>query len=54
MCRSRSNNIKTDKRLERCIRIIDHDKQSSFRKLLEKDNCISTHQQNLEILADEM
>ena len=36
------------------MRIIYNDKQSSFIKLLEKDNSVSIHQRNLQILAIEM
>ena len=36
------------------MRIIENDKQSSFIKLLEKDNSVSIHQRNLQILAIEM
>ena len=36
------------------IRIIYHNKQSSFIELLEKDNSVSIHQRNLQILAVEM
>ena len=35
------------------MRIIYSEKQSSFIKLLEKDNFVTIHQQNLQILATE-
>ena len=54
MCHSRTNNRKINQLHERCLRIIYNDKQSSFIKLLEKDNSVSTHQRNLQILAIEM
>ena len=51
MCHSRTNNRKINRLHERCLRIICNDKQSSFLKLLEKDNSVSIHQRNLQILA---
>ena len=54
MCHSRTNNRKINRLHERCLRIICNDKQSSFIKLLEKDNSVSIHQRNLQILAIEM
>ena len=53
MCHSRSNNRKLNRLHERCSRIIYNDKQSSFIKLLEKDNSLSIHRRNLPILAIE-
>ena len=49
MCHSRTNNRKINRLHERCLRIICNDKQSSFIKLLEKDNSVSIHQRNLQI-----
>ena len=46
MCHSRTNTIKINRLHERCLRIIYNDKQSSFIKLLEKDNFVSIHQRN--------
>ena len=51
---SRTNNRTINRLLERCLRIIYNDKQSSFIKLLEKYNSVSIHQGNLQILAIEM
>ena len=39
---------------ERCLRIIYNDKQSSFTKLLDKDNSVSIHIINIQRLATEM
>ena len=39
---------------ERCLRIIYNDKQSSFIKLLNKDNSVSIHIRNIQRLATEM
>ena len=54
MCHSRTNNRKINRFHERCFRIICNDKQSSFIKLLERDNSVSVHQRNQQILATEM
>ena len=54
MCHGRTNNRKINRLHERCLRIIDNDKESSFIKLLEKYNSVSIHQRNLQILAIEM
>ena len=54
MSHSRTNNRKINPFHERCLRIIYNDKQSSFIKLLEKDNSVSIHQRNLKILTIEM
>ena len=54
MCHCRTNNRKINWLHERCLRIINNDKQSSFIKLLEKDNSVPIQQRNLSILAIEM
>ena len=54
MCHSRTNNRKINRLHERFLRIIYNDKQPSFIKLLEKDNSVSIHLRNLQILAIEM
>ena len=54
MCHSQTNNRKINRLHKRCLRIIYNDKQSSFIKLLEKDNSVSIHRRNLQILAIEM
>ena len=54
ICHSRTNNRKINRLHERCLRNIFNDKQSSFIKLFEKDNPVSIHQRNLQILAIEM
>ena len=51
---SRTNNRKINRLHKTCLRIIYNDKQSLFVKLLEKDNSVSIHQPNLQILATEM
>ena len=54
MCHNRTNNRKINRLHQRCLRIIYNDKQSSFIELLEKDNSVSIHQRNLQVLAIEM
>ena len=54
MCHNRTNNRKINRLHERCLRIIYNDKKSSFIELLEKDNSVSIHQRNLQVLAIEM
>ena len=54
MCRSRTNNKKINKLNERCLRIVYNDKQSSFNELLEKDDSVSIHMRNTQMLATEM
>ena len=54
MCHNRINSGKINRLHERYLRIIYNDKQSSFIKLLEKDNSVSIHQRNLQVLAIKM
>ena len=54
MCHSRANNSKINRLHERCLRIIYSDKQSSFEELLQKDDSVSIHQRNLQVLATEI
>ena len=54
MCHSRII-YKTINRLhERCLRMFYCDEQSSFEELLEKDNHVSIHESNIQILDTEM
>ena len=39
---------------ERCLKIIQGDKQSSFEELLEKHSSVSIHDRNIQILPAEM
>ena len=54
MCHSRENNKKINRLLERCLRTIYKDKQSSFNELLEKDGSVSLNKRNLQVLATEV
>ena len=54
MFHSRSLNSKINRLHERCLRIIYNDKHSNFDVLLEKDNSVSIHHNNIHSLAIEM
>ena len=54
MCHSRENNRKIKRLHERCLITICNDKQSPFNELLEKDDSVSIHKRNLQVLANEM
>ena len=51
MCHSRTNNSKINRLNERCLRTVYNNKQSSFNELLEKDDSVSIHLRNVQILA---
>ena len=52
--RSRALNNKINSIHERALRISYDDKTSTFEQLLEKDNSVSIHHRNLQVLATEM
>ena len=52
-CHSRANNNKINRLHERCLQIIYDNKNSSCNELLEKDDSISIHIRNIQILATE-
>ena len=54
MCHSRKLNNKINAIHERALRITYGDRQPSFQHLLEKDNSVSIHHRNLQVLAPEM
>ena len=54
MLHSRQNNNKIKHLHERCLRLIDNDKLSSYEELLEKDGLVSIHHKNIQSLAIEM
>ena len=54
MCHNRIYNNKINRLHERCLRLIYNDKYSSFEDLLETDNSVSAHYENLQALAIEM
>ena len=51
---SRTLNNKINMLHERCFRIIYSDNTSSFTDLLEKDNSVSVHHRNIQVLATEL
>ena len=51
MYRGRTNNNKMNRLHDRYLRIVYNDKQSSFNELLEKDDSVSIHMTNIQILA---
>ena len=54
MSRSRRLNNKINTIHERALRITYQDNMSTFQELLNKDNSISIHHRNLQVLATEM
>ena len=54
MFRSRSLNNNINRLHERCLHIIYNDKRSTFEECLVKDNSVSVHQNNINVLAIEM
>ena len=54
MCYNRSLNHKINRLHERYLRTIYSDKKSSFDELLDKDESVSIHQQNMQKLGIEM
>ena len=51
MFHSRALNNKINRLHERCLRIVYNDKTSTFNELLEKDNSVSIHYRNIQVLA---
>ena len=54
MCCNRSLNTKINWLHERCLRTVYNDKKLNFDELLVKDDCASTHHQNLQKVSVEM
>ena len=54
MFHSRRLNNKINSIHERALRITYHDNTSTFQELLNKDNSVSIHHRNLQVLATEM
>ena len=54
MLHSRKKNNKTKHLHKQCLRLIYSDKKSSYENLLEKDNSVSIHHKNIQVLAIEM
>ena len=53
MFHNRTLNNKINRIHERALRIVYRDKTSSFTELLQKDNAVTVHQRNLQVLATE-
>ena len=54
MFHSRAINNRINKLHERSLRIVYKDRNSTFEDLLEKDNSVTIHQRNLQMLLLEM
>ena len=54
MCHNRKMNTQINKLYERTLRHVYSDKSSSFRKLLERDNSVTIHERNIEVLLTEI
>ena len=54
MCHNRKINTQINKLYERTFRLVYSDKSSSFRKLLERDNSVTIHERNIEVLLTEI
>ena len=54
MCRSRRINNQINKLHERALRLVYNDKSSSFRELLERDNSVTIHERNIQVLLTEI
>ena len=54
MFHSHSLNNKISRIHEQCLRIIYNDKHSNFEELLNKDNSVSIHCNNIHVLATEL
>ena len=54
MCHSRKINTQINKLHERALRFVYNDKSSSFRELLERDNSVTIHERNIQVLLTEI
>ena len=54
ICRSRRINNQINKLHERALRLVYNDKSSSFRELLERDNSVTIHERNIQVLLTEI
>ena len=54
MCHNRTKNNKINRIHERCLLLIENDKNTSFQNLLDKDKSVSIHHKNLRCLAMKM
>ena len=54
MCHSGKINNQINKLHERALRLVYNDKSPSFRALLERDNSITIHERNIQVLLTEI
>ena len=54
ICLSRRINNQINKLHERALRLVYNDKSSSFRELLERDNSVTIHERNIQVLLTEI
>ena len=54
MNHNRSLNNNTNRIHEKALRIVYRDKKSNFKELLQKDNYVTVHVKNLQVLVTEM
>ena len=54
MCHSRRINNQINKLHERALRLVYNDKSSSFWELLERDNSVTIHERNIQVLLTEI
>ena len=54
MCHSRKINTQITKLHERALRLVYNDKSSSFWELLERDNLVTIHSRNIQIILTEI
>ena len=54
MFHNRTLNNRINRIHEQALRIVSRDKTSNFTELLQKDNAVTVHQRNLQIIATEV
>ena len=54
MCNSRKINTQTNKLHERALRLVYNDKSSPCQELLERDNSVTIHGRNIQLLLIEI
>ena len=54
MCHSRTINTQINKLHERALRLVYNNKSFSFRELLERDNSVTIHERNIQVLLTEI
>ena len=54
ICHSRNIDTQISKLHERGLRLVYNDKSSSFRELLARDNSVTIHERNIQVLLTEI